>query len=152
MVPAKTPRGPLRPLMIATWSVAILGLAAAVRLMLWYWPGSLFLRSKSDIWTALAWNAAHGEFYRPLLGPHGYGGTRYMPLLFLMHGGLIRLGFDPIRSGMVLMQLSVAAAAGVLFAALRRAGARTALAAPLAATSRRPARVKKKERRPHSAR
>ena len=49
-------------------------------------------------------------------------GTRYMPLLFLVHGALIRAGTDPIASGIVLMQLSVVAAAAALMIAMRRAG------------------------------
>jgi hypothetical protein len=88
----------------------------------------------SHIWTALAWDLAHGHFYRPLLGPDGYGGTRYMPLLFGMQALLMRLGFDPIDAGVLLMQGSVLAAAAALYAALRAHQVSRRLAAPLALT------------------
>src|SRR5581483_2524797 len=93
---------------------------------------SLFLRMKSSIWVALAWDAAHGEFYRPVISAIGYGGTRYMPLLFLLHAALLKLGFDPIWSGVVLMQMSVVAAAFALYVALRTVEVDRATAAPLA--------------------
>jgi len=123
-----------QPLIVALWAVVVAGLAGAFRLMLWYWPGSIFLREKSGVWTALAWNFAHGEFYRSSLGPNGYGGTRYMPLLFVAHGTLIRAGLDPIGTGVVLMQASVVAAAAALFVALRSTNVPARLAVPLAAT------------------
>jgi hypothetical protein len=88
----------------------------------------------SHIWTALAWNFAHGEFYRALLGPDGYGGTRYMPLLFMADGLLIRGHADAIHAGVALMQGSVIAAAAALFLALRASDVPPRLAAPLAAT------------------
>jgi hypothetical protein len=69
-------------LLAALWAFGIVGLAGAARLVLWYWPGRIFGGVTSDIWTALAWDLAHGVFYRPPLGPRGYGGTRYMPVLF----------------------------------------------------------------------
>jgi hypothetical protein len=123
-----------RPLTIVLSTVVLIALAGAARLMLWFWPGSFFVGIKSNIWTALAWNFAHGEFYRAPLGPAGYGGTRWMPLLFVTHGLLIRAHADPIHAGVLLMQASVVAAALALFAALRAAGVQDRLAAPLAGT------------------
>jgi hypothetical protein len=106
-------------LLAAVWTFAIVALAGAARILWWYWPGSVFDGVTSHIWTALAWNFAHGEFYRLPLGPNGYGGTRYMPLLFVVHGLLIRAHADAIDAGVVLMQGSVVAAAVALFFALR---------------------------------
>jgi hypothetical protein len=123
-----------RRLLAAVWTFAIVALAGATRILWWYWPGSVFDGVTSHIWTALAWNFAHGEFYRPPLGPDGYGGTRYMPLLFVVHGALIRAHADAIHSGVVLMQGSVVAAAVALFFALRASELPARLAAPLAAT------------------
>jgi hypothetical protein len=100
----------------------------------WYWPGSFFDGTTSNIWTALAWEFAQGELYRPLVGPLGYGGTRYMPLMFIVHGLLIRAGLDSIHAGVVVMQVSVLAAALALFAALRAADVPARLAAPLSGT------------------
>src|SRR5258708_24280454 len=105
-------------LAIVLSTVVLTALAGAARLMLWFWAGSFFVGIKSNIWTALAWNFAHGEFYRPSLGPAGYGGTRWMPLLFVTHGLLIRAHLDPIHAGVLLMQTSVVPAALALFVPL----------------------------------
>src|SRR5216684_1647706 len=121
-------------LSIVLSTVVLTALAGAARLMLWFWPGSFFVGIKSNIWTALAWNFAHGEFYRPALGPAGYGGTRWMPLFFVTHGLLIRAHLDPIHAGVLLMQTSVVAAALALFVALRAGGVPSRLALPLAGT------------------
>jgi len=119
-------------LLAALWTLAIVAVAAAVRLLVWYWPGRVFDGVTSHIWTALAWDLAHGHFYRPLLGPDGYGGTRYMPLLFATQALLMRIGLDPIHAGVLLMQGSVLAAAAALYAALRANQVPRRLAAPLA--------------------
>ncbi len=114
---------------------AVVSVATAARMTWLYWsgPANIFLRVKSSVWVALAWTFAHGEFYRPVLGPAGYGGTRYMPLMFVTHGLLIRAGADPIWSGVVVMHLSVLAAAIALFAALRHFHVEARLAAALSA-------------------
>jgi hypothetical protein len=57
-----------------------------------------------------------------------------MPLLFVMHGLLLRAGADVIHSGLLLMQASVVAAALALGFALRAFGIPARLAAPLAGT------------------
>ena len=121
-------------LLAALSTLAAIGLAGAARLLSWYWPGRVFAGVTSHTWTALAWDLAHGEFYRPVLGPHGYGGTRYMPILFGAHALLIRAGVDPIHAGVALMQGSVIAAVGALYFALRAHDVPARLAAPLALT------------------
>ncbi len=118
-------------LLAAVWTLAVVSIAGAARLLWWYWPGRVFDGVTSHIWTALAWNLAHGEFYRPPLGPHGYGGTRYMPLLFGAHALLIRAGVDPIHAGVALMQGSVIAAGVALYFALRAYDVPARLGAPL---------------------
>ena len=123
-----------RSLTLAVSAFAAIGLAGAVRVLWWYWPGSFFDGATSGVWTGLAWDFAHGDFYRPLLGPLGYGGTRYMPLLFVAHGTLIAGHVDPIHAGVALMQGSVVGAALALFFALRSTSAPARLAAPLAGT------------------
>jgi hypothetical protein len=59
--------------------------------------------------TALAYDLAHGVFYRPLSGPEGYGGTRYMPLHFLLQAGLMKVGFSPMTSSWCLAIISLMA-------------------------------------------
>jgi len=72
------------------------------------------LRFVSGSWTALAVDASHGVIYRPVMSPMGYGGTRYMPLHFTLHGGLIALTNDARLAGAILTLLSgVALLAGV---------------------------------------
>jgi len=115
--------------------LATVGIIGALRLLLWYWPGSVFGSGTSGTWTALAWDAAHGDFYRPLLGPAGYGGTRYMPLLFLIHAALIRTHSDPVYGAVVLMQSTVVASAVALYAAMRAADVPARLALPFACTT-----------------
>ncbi len=123
-----------RSLTFAVAAFASIGLAAAARLLWWYWPGGFFDGTTSGVWTGLAWDFAHGDFYRPLLGPLGYGGTRYMPLLFAAHGTLISAGVDPVHAGVALMQASVVGASLALFLVLRSTDVPARLAAPLAGT------------------
>jgi len=118
-------------LVAVLWLTAAAGLLSALRLEWWYWPGSVFLRPKSGIWTALAWNAAHGEIYRAPLSADGYGGSRYMPLLFAVHALVIRAHVDPVVGGALLMHATVAAASLALLAALGVAGAPRRFAVPL---------------------
>ena len=114
--------------------LTIVGLVGAIRLLCWYWPGSFFHNSASGTWTALAWDFAHGELYRPVLSPSGFGGTRYMPLMFMLHGLLIRLQIDPIHGGVLVMQASVVLASIALYVALRAATVTPVLALPFALT------------------
>ncbi|MBL6431870.1 MAG: hypothetical protein HPM95_15010 [Alphaproteobacteria bacterium] len=85
----------------------VLGIAAAGQLALEYWPGRTFDSATSGVWMTLAIDYADGLLYRPILSEAGYGGTRYMPLFFMIHGVLIRLFGDPTLTGLVLMQASV---------------------------------------------
>lgn len=64
------------------------------------------LRFVSGSWTALAIDAAQGVLYRPVMGPLGYGGTRYMPLHFALHGLFIDLTGSPAGAGAILTVLS----------------------------------------------
>lgn len=66
------------------------------------------LNHVSGTWTTLARDLTDGVFYRPLIAPDGYGGTRYMPLYFVLHAGMIRVGLPPIPAGLLLSGLAVA--------------------------------------------
>jgi hypothetical protein len=65
------------------------------------------LSHESGVFTAMAMDFAHGVLYRPLIGPDGYGGTRYFPLQVILHGSLIHLGLKPIPAGYVLLLSSL---------------------------------------------
>ena len=57
----------------------------------------------AGVWTALAADLAReGVFYRPIAGDLGYGGTRYFPLHFVLHAGLIRAGLGPVEAGLAI--------------------------------------------------
>ncbi|WP_029059661.1 hypothetical protein [Stappia stellulata] len=94
-------------LRIATVLTLVLGIVAAGQLALDYWPGRTFDSATSGVWMTLAVDYADGVLYRPILDETGYGGTRYMPLFFMLHGLLIRAFGDPTLTGVVLMQASV---------------------------------------------
>jgi hypothetical protein len=104
----------------------------ALRLVLWYWPGSIALDVSSGVFSTLASDFAGGTLYRPLLGPLGYGGTRYMPIFFVAQGLLLRLGVDPVVAGASLTALSALLLDAALFALMRGLGLRTGLALPFA--------------------
>lgn len=114
------------------WLAAALAIAQAVGVASWYWPGSMPDTDTSGVWTALADDAAHGDFYRPLQGPLGTGGTRYMPLFFSLHAGLIKLGCSPLASGVALTLGSMLAFAGALGALLRQLKVPASIAWPAA--------------------
>src|SRR2546422_2590216 len=81
------------------WVACLVPFASSLALILWYWPGSLPQDNASGVWTALAQDLARGIFYRPTADAFGFGGTRYMPLFFALHAGLIRLSGDPVTAG-----------------------------------------------------
>ena len=59
--------------------------------------------------TTMATDLVNGEFYRPLAGPSGYGGTRYMPFYFILQASLMKLGLSPMAASWSLSVLSLAA-------------------------------------------
>jgi hypothetical protein len=63
----------------------------------------------SGTWMALAADFRDGLYYRPLLDSTEYGGTRYFPLHFVLHGGLMKLGAPPEAAGYALAVLCTGA-------------------------------------------
>jgi hypothetical protein len=118
--------------LVLVWAGSLITSAAALHLVLWYWPGGVPFDVTSGVWTALARDFADGVLYRPLFGPQGYGGTRYMPLFFVAHGALMRLGLDPVVAGLWLTGASALFLDLALYGALRELGVRPALAIPFA--------------------
>ncbi len=104
-------------------------LATALRLPA-AWSSGNALNHVSGAWMTLADDLSRGTFYRPLLvAGGGFGGTRFFPLGFALHGALHRLGLDLLASGLA---LSLAWGALLLLAAfllLRGLGLSRALAA-----------------------
>ena len=113
---------------IALALAAFAALAGGLWLMLWFWPGGLPYDTTSGVWTALADDVAHGELYRPVQNALGYGGTRYMPLFFSLHGGLIALGLPPVAAGLALTLASIVLLAAVTYRLMRLSGANATFA------------------------
>lgn len=70
--------------------------------------------------TTMAQDLVDGIFYRPLFGPHGYGGTRYMPLYFILQAGLMKLGFTPMVASWCLSIFSLTALLSSVYFVLRQ--------------------------------
>src|SRR5213592_5141199 len=113
------------------WVACLVPFASSLALILWYWPGSLPQDNASGVWTALAQDLARGIFYRPTADAYGFGGTRYMPLFFVLHGTLIRLSLDPIFAGLLLTVASIVLFDLALRCCLRVLDVRWSLAVPL---------------------
>src|SRR5512146_2166594 len=86
------------------------------------WSNDAYIDHAAGVWIALANDLCHGVFYRPLYGPLGYGGTRYFPLAFVLHAGLMTLGGGPIFTGRLLASASTLALLAGVYGLLRRLG------------------------------
>jgi hypothetical protein len=101
---------------------AALALATAARLPA-AWESGNALNHVSGAWMTLAQDLADGTFYRPLHDPAlGYGGTRFFPLAFALHAGLVRAGLPLLPAGYALSLAAVALVVVGAFALLRRIG------------------------------
>jgi hypothetical protein len=118
-------------------SIILLAVASLVLLLsliriVVFWSNQAYLHPQAGVWTALAWDLANGTFYRSLDGPLGYGGTRYFPLPFVLHAGLIRITGEAIWSGFILSFVSVTLLVSGIYVLLRRVDVPTVLAAAAA--------------------
>lgn len=96
------------------------------------WRSDHWINPASGVLTALAFDLEHGVFYRPLLGPLGYGATVYFPLHFAVQALLMRLGASPIVSGRFLDTVAMVALLGGTYFILLRCGVHRGLAAVIA--------------------
>jgi hypothetical protein len=83
---------------------------------------------------ALAEWATRGEVYPPLFDGEHYGGTRYMPIPFVLHGALSTLTGSLLTSGKVLSLMYVSLLLAFTFLVLRRMGAPLFVALAFVAT------------------
>src|ERR1700722_19713490 len=79
-----------------------------------------FLTHVEGVWLACAYDFLHGVFYRPLLGPLGYGGTRYFPLYFVFTGWLSKPLGSLETAGIALSGACVVLTLVAVFLLLRR--------------------------------
>lgn len=96
-------------------------------------PTAWYVNNVTGVWLALAQDLAHGLFYRDLIGPAGYGGTRYLPVFFGAIAALIRLGVSPLAAGFVASIAGGALLAAAVERVLARLGLRPALRVAFAA-------------------
>ncbi len=91
--------------------------------IVWYWLDGLPYDATSGVWMALAHDWSRGVLYRPLFGEDGFGGTRYMPLFFVMLGSLVRAGLPILTAGVALTIASLVALLTGIAWVVRRKGA-----------------------------
>ena len=113
------------------WVCFILFSIQCVYLLFWYLPGSLPDKVSSGIWTSLANDFAEGVLYRPVFDESGYGGTRYMPLFFVLYGSLIAIFHDPVTAGLSLSLAILVFLDLGIYILLRETGAPKVIAVPL---------------------
>jgi hypothetical protein len=76
----------------------------------------------SGAWMALAQYVRDGTLYPPLYDGERFGGTRFMPLQFVLHGGLAEGTGEYLVSGKLLVAAVALALLGTIFVALRGMG------------------------------
>jgi hypothetical protein len=76
----------------------------------------------AGVWLAHARDLRDGIFYRALVGPAGYGGTRYFPLFFSIIGGFMRAGAAPLSAAAMGAMLSAVVLATGLWRVARALG------------------------------
>ena len=85
-------------------------------------------------WLGLAQRLGEGTLYPPLYDGESFGGTRYMPLPIVLHGGLGFLVDDYLVAGKLIAYTLMAALLVVVVVVLRRERCSLPVAALLAAT------------------
>lgn len=131
-IPMLTETTPLRPARLLWAAAALLTLITLARLA-HVLHSYAQVDQSAGVWTAMAADLARdGVFYRPLTGKLGYGGTRYFPLHFVLHAGLIRAGLGPVEAGLALAVAAGFALMAGAYQLLRRLGVAAGVAGPCA--------------------
>jgi hypothetical protein len=84
-------------------------------------------------WLALARYVNEGVLYPPLYDGSNFGGTRFMPLQFVLHAGLARLTGEYVFSATLLAHISAAILVTLTFLIARRLSSSSSLALGLVA-------------------
>src|SRR5689334_12527807 len=107
------------PRIVLILATAALLLICALRTVV-SWRHDANMDHVSGVWTTMAQDLLHGVFYRPVAGPLGYGGTRYMPLFFSLQALFWNI-FDSWRAaGRLICGGSILALLGGVYTLLRR--------------------------------
>jgi len=70
-------------------------------------------------WFVLATDLLDGTLYRPFVSEIGLGGTRYFPLFPVLLAGVLRLGLDAFRAGLLINVIAWGVALAGAYAVLR---------------------------------
>src|SRR5271166_4729159 len=89
-------------------AVGLIILIAALRASV-CWANDAWVDHPAGVIIAMAADLRDGVFYRPLLGPEGYGGTRYFPLYFVVHALMMKLGVPVLLGAYLLSATAVVA-------------------------------------------
>ena len=111
-------------------TAAILAVDAVISI-----ASGLYLNLGSGVWLALARDTYHGIFYRPIWYDGEYGGTRYVPMLFVAIAALMRAGIPVVAAGVTVSMLGLTAMSVAVFVLVKRLGAQPSLAWLAAALS-----------------
>ena len=84
-------------------------------------------------WIGLARAVDHGVLYPPLYDGESFGGTRYMPLQFVLHAGVARMTGEYLVSGKLLAYAAAASLYVLAFVVYRRLSGSAVLATGLVA-------------------
>jgi hypothetical protein len=87
------------------------------------WSTDSHLDHVAGVWIAEAIDVTRGVFYRAPYGSYGYGGTRYFPLFFCVHGAAIKLCGAWRATGYALSAVSVVLLLIAVYYLSRRIGA-----------------------------
>jgi hypothetical protein len=113
-------------------AAAVVLVATLVRVPI-FWSNEAYHDLASGVWFGLADDLTHGVFYRPVVSPEGFGGTRYFPVQIVLHGGLtVLLGGHILAAARVLTALAMIGLLSAVVTLLRRLGATRLLAASCA--------------------
>ena len=86
------------------------------------WTNDSHLEHVAGAWIALAVDLKEGVFYRPPYGAHGYGGTRFFPLYFVLHGAATKVVGTWRAPGYILSSASILLLLLGCYRLLRRLG------------------------------
>jgi len=112
------------------WVAGLTAFIGSLSLLFWFLPRAIPSGTTSGVWATLANDFAQGIFYRPVFDDFGYGGTRYMPLFFVIYGFLISYLHDPVTSGFLLSLTSLAFLETGIYFLLKESGAKKSIAIP----------------------
>jgi len=86
------------------------------------WSTDSHLEHVAGVWVAEAIDLTRGVFYRAPYGSYGYGGPRYFPLFFCVHGAAIKLFGAWRATGYALSAVSVVLLLVAVYYLTRRIG------------------------------